>query len=121
MFYVFYIMYIFFIDIVDKSGSSTIYMSQTQGYPWSSSSKLPATESFPDPVYSWRKQGGSVLKEDRRISISKGGHLYIANVQTSDVATYTSSVSNTVTGGSYNRNPISLSVRSKLTFTDTVT
>ena len=101
-------------DFVNKGGSSTLNESPVEGSPWSST--FPATESFPVPSYYWKKDG-DVLREDKRISISKGGQLYIADVKTSDVATYTSEISNTVTGGSYSRNPISVSVRSKYLLT----
>ena len=45
------------------------------------------------------------MSETQRISFSKEGNLYIGNVDTQDLADYTSTVENTVAVRSFNRGP----------------
>ena len=68
----------------------------------------PEVESYPKPTITWTKDN-IALQEDQRISISAAGNLYIGNVDTGDLASYKSTVRNSVTGSYYNRGPNSIS------------
>ncbi len=49
----------------------------------------------PKPKYTWKKDGISIT-EDRRISVSKEGTLYIADLKGTDFGTYSCEAENTV-------------------------
>ena len=68
----------------------------------------PEVESYPKPTFTWTKDNNA-LQENQRISISAAGNLYIGNVDTGDLASYKSTVRNSVTGSYYNRGPNSIS------------
>lgn len=53
------------------------------------------------------------MSESQRISFSKAGNLYIANVAISDVDNYASTVSNSIAVASVNRAQLSLTVTGK--------
>ena len=67
----------------------------------------PEVESYPKPTFTWTKDNNA-LQENQRISISAAGNLYIGNVDTGDLASYKSTVRNSVTGSYYYRGPNSL-------------
>ena len=73
----------------------------------------PVVKSFPKPTITWTKSG-SALSESQRISFSATGNLYIGNVDVNNVGYYQSKVENTVTGQSFDRGIISLSVTGKI-------
>lgn len=72
----------------------------------------PPVKSFPEPAFTWKKDG-SVMSESQRISFSKAGNLYIANVDIADVANYVSTVSNSIAAVSVDRAQLSVTVTGK--------
>ena len=74
--------------------------------------QYPPVKSFPEPAFTWKKDG-SVMSESQRISFSKAGNLYIANVDIADVANYVSTVSNSIAAASVDRAQLSVTVTGK--------
>ena len=68
----------------------------------------PEVESYPKPTFTWTKNNNA-LQENQRISISAAGNLYIGNVDVDDLASYKSTVRNSVTGNYFYRGPNTIS------------
>ena len=93
------------LETTPNTGASNTGVSQGAGLKY----KYPAVKSFPKPRFTWRK-GSITMSETQRISFSAAGNLYIGNVDINDAAHYTSAVENTVTAGSFNRGPLTVSL-----------
>jgi hypothetical protein len=89
----------------------TIVATKYEGFKFTHS----LTDTFPDypkTTYRWT-QGVRTVVENKRISISQAGNLYIAYVQNSDIGLYTSVVKNTVTSTQYTRPTLTINLRRK--------
>lgn len=75
----------------------------------------PPVKSYPDPTsVTWKKGDTIVMSETRRISFSKAGNLYVANVDNGDVSSYKSTVANTFAAASVDRASVLVSVTERI-------